>query len=166
MFIFRVEYSRPRHWYWFLIRYWKLPGRPFCVESEMLDGWDYPRMDTKGWVVESYLKKDLSFDLQVICNRTSGFIYANAENRGAWHDSPAWERSRLYLCWWEVLRHNEYVLADKAYRLVNHVIIPYREAMQMALTKRHSAENTSVNAWNPWKHLGYWRPGGRTFDIC
>jgi len=49
------------------------------------------------------------------------------EHRAATHDSTAFQNSNLYKNCTSYFNDHEYLLADKAYALEKHVIVPFKD---------------------------------------
>lgn len=116
-----------------------------------LDGLEIPLRDRPLKDPETYLSKEKTygFNLQVICNQKSEFIYAYAGWTASAHDSTAFKASPFYQKRQELMSSDEYLVADKAYELDKHIITPYklpiaRRPSHKAFNKAHSEQHIRI----------------------
>ena len=76
-------------------------------------------------------KKNYGLNLQAVCDWDGRFIYASASHMGSFCDSAAFKASPMHGKQQEYFEPEEYVLADNAYELARHVIVPYRDTQGM-----------------------------------
>ena len=72
-------------------------------------------------------KKTYGFNIQAICDWDRKFIWEFMGHTASVQDSTAFKSSDLYRNPGKYFDPEEYVLADKAYGLERHVIMPYKE---------------------------------------
>ena len=72
-------------------------------------------------------KKEYGINLQAVCDWNRRFIYVSMGHPAAAHDSTAFKDSRLYKNRSSYFHNHEYLLADKAYSLEKHIIVPYKD---------------------------------------
>ena len=90
-----------------------------------------------------YRKSNYGFNLQAICNWDRKFIWASMSHPASAHDSMVFKLTPLYRQIETVFNHDEYILADKAYALERHVIVPYKEPL--ASRPNYSAFNYALS---------------------
>lgn len=72
-------------------------------------------------------KKNYGFNLQAICDWSGRFIWVSMGQTARVHDSHVFKTTDLYRNPYKYFDPEEYLLADKAYALNRHLIIPYKE---------------------------------------
>ena len=83
-----------------------------------------PQMDPEAYFSR---KKEYGINLQAVCDWERRFIFASLGYTAATHDSTAFKNSDLYLKRSTYFKKHEYLLADKAYALERHIIVPFKD---------------------------------------
>ena len=78
---------------------------------------------------QAYLskKKNYSFSLQAVCNQHGSFIWISIGQTASVHDLGVFRKTDLYYNSSKYFDSEIYLLADTAYRLECHLIVPYKE---------------------------------------
>ena len=90
-----------------------------------------------------YRKSNYGFNLQAICDWNRKFIWASISHPASAHDSMVFKLTPLYRQIEIAFNDDEYILADKAYALEQHVIVPYKEPL--ASRPKYSAFNYALS---------------------